>query len=174
MSDLPKDIEVLLEQAGIEEIPHFEPLSRMGWDEYFMRIAKLVSERSTCISRQVGAVLVRGRRILATGYNGAPSGLEHCPFCVRRAVNVPSGQRHEICRGLHAEQNCLLQCSYNGVASGDSTIYIFGGTPCIICAKMLINAGVREVVSSQEYPDPLGIAFLEEAGIELRIESIDD
>ncbi len=174
MSDLPKDIKVLLEQAGIEEIPPAQPRSRIGWDEYFMRIARLVSERSTCISRQVGAVLVRRRRILATGYNGAPSGLEHCPFCVRRAIGVPSGQRHEICRGLHAEQNCLLQCSYNGVASSDSVIYIYGGTPCVICAKMLINAGITEVVSSQEYPDPLGIAFLEEAGIGLRIESIED
>ena len=99
MTDLPKDIKVLLERAGVEEIPPFKPRSRMGWDEYFMRIAKLVSERSTCLSRQVGAVLVRGRRILATGYNGAPSGLDHCPFCVRRAIGVP--RQHLLLRQWH-------------------------------------------------------------------------
>jgi dCMP deaminase len=167
--DLPEDIRILLETAGINEPPEAAFRSRIGWDEYFMRIAELVSERSTCLSRQVGSVLVRNRLILATGYNGAPSGIEHCPFCVRKLLGIPSGERHEICRGLHAEQNCLIQCARNGVSSADSTIYIFGGTPCIICAKMLINAGVAHVVCSEEYPDRLGPAFLAEAGVDIRV-----
>jgi dCMP deaminase len=171
--DLPEDIKILLADAGIADVPAPAPRSRIGWDEYFMRIAELVSERSTCLSRQVGSVLVRDRRILATGYNGAPTGIEHCPFCIRNLLEVPSGERHEICRGLHAEQNCLIQCARNGVSSADSTIYIYGGTPCVICAKMLINAGVAHVVCSEEYPDRLGPAFLDEAGIDIRVIEID-
>jgi dCMP deaminase len=172
--DLPEDIRILLETAGITEIPEASPRGRVGWDEYFMRIAELVSERSTCLSRQVGSVLVRDRRILATGYNGAPSEIEHCPFCVRKLLGVPSGERHEICRGLHAEQNCLIQCARNGVSSADSTLYVFGGTPCIICAKMLINAGVAHVVCSEEYPDRLGPSFLGEAGIDIRVLEVNE
>lgn len=170
---MPEDIRILLETAGITEPPETTLRSRIGWDEYFMRIAELVSERSTCLSRQVGSLLVRDRRILATGYNGAPSGIGHCPFCVRKLLGIPSGERHEICRGLHAEQNCLIQCARNGVSSADSTIYIFGGTPCIICAKMLINAGVAHVVCSEEYPDRLGPAFLAEAGVDIRVINIE-
>lgn len=171
--DLPDDVKVLLETARITEIPAPAPRDRVGWDDYFMRIAELVSERSTCLSRQVGSVVVRDRRILATGYNGAPMGIAHCPFCVRKLLGVPPGERHEICRGLHAEQNCLIQCARNGVSSADSTIYIYGGTPCVICAKMLINAGVRHVVCSEEYPDRLGPAFLDAAGVDIRVLKVD-
>ncbi|MGD8719756.1 MAG: dCMP deaminase family protein [Candidatus Zixiibacteriota bacterium] len=167
--DLPKDIAVLLERLGISETPPVELRKRKSWDEYFLAIAALVAERSTCLSRNVGAVLVRDRRILATGYNGAPAGLPHCPFCIRKLSGVPSGERHELCRGLHAEQNCLIQCARNGVSSNDSVLYVYGGTPCIICAKMLVNAGVRRVIATEEYPDAFGLAVLEEAGIETKI-----
>jgi len=167
--DLPKDIDILLKRFGIAEPPPVHLRTRKGWDEYFAAIAQLVAERSTCLSRNVGAVLVRDRLILATGYNGAPAGLAHCPFCIRKETGVPSGERHEICRGLHAEQNCLIQCARNGVSTDRATIYVFGGTPCAICAKMLINAGVRRVVATEKYPDELGLAFMETAGIEVKI-----
>jgi len=167
--DLPHDIAILLKRFGISEPPPVRLRSRKGWDEYFLGIAALVAERSTCLSRNVGAVLARDRRILATGYNGAPAGLPHCPFCIRKELAVPSGERHELCRGLHAEQNCLIQCARNGVSTERATIYIFGGTPCVICAKMLINAGVQRVIATEEYPDELGLAFLEEAGAEVKI-----
>ncbi|HUV86298.1 MAG TPA: dCMP deaminase family protein [bacterium] len=167
--DLPKDIAILLEQLGISETPPVRLRTRKSWDEYFTGIAALVAERSTCLSRNVGAVLVRERRILATGYNGAPAGLPHCPFCIRKLSNVPSGERHELCRGLHAEQNCLIQCARNGVSSNGAAIYVYGGTPCVICAKMLVNAGVRRVVATEKYPDELGLAIMEEAGIETKV-----
>ena len=166
---VPKDIASLLRRFGIPEPPPAPPRARKGWDEYFLGIAGLVAERSTCLSRNVGAVLVRDRLILATGYNGAPAGLSHCPFCIRRAVGAPSGERHELCRGLHAEQNCLIQCARNGVSTDGATLYVYGGTPCVICAKMLINAGVRRVVATEKYPDELGLAFLEEAGVDVEI-----
>jgi len=168
--DLPKDIAVLLEQFGITEPPPVELRARKGWDEYFLGIAALVAERATCLSRNVGAVLVRERRILATGYNGAPAGLPHCPFCIRKLIGVPSGERHELCRGLHAEQNCLIQCARNGVSSDGATIYVWGGTPCVICAKMLVNAGVRRVVATEKYPDDFGLAVLEEADVEVKVQ----
>ncbi len=167
--DLPKDIAILLKRFGIAEPPPVVLRARKGWDEYFLGIAALVAERSTCLSRNVGAALVRDRRILATGYNGAPAGLPHCPFCIRKEAGIPSGERHELCRGLHAEQNCLIQCARNGVSSDGATIYVHGGTPCIICAKMLVNAGVRRVVATEKYPDELGLAFLEEAGVEVKV-----
>jgi len=167
--DIPKDILVIMEKFGISEPPPVRMRARIGWDRYFMKIAELVAERSTCLSRNVGAVLVRDRRILATGYNGAPSGIPHCPFCIRKEIGVASGERHEICRGLHAEQNCLIQCARNGVSSEGSSIYVFGGTPCAICAKMLVNAGVREVLATEKYPDDLGLAFLDEAGVNVKI-----
>jgi len=156
-------------EFGISETPPVHLRTRKSWDEYFIDIATLVAERSTCLSRNVGAVLVRERRILATGYNGAPAGLPHCPFCIRKLSGVPSGERHELCRGLHAEQNCLIQCARNGVSSDGATIYVYGGTPCVICAKMLVNAGVRRVVATEKYPDELGLAIMEEAGIEIKV-----
>ncbi|MDD5237122.1 MAG: cytidine/deoxycytidylate deaminase family protein, partial [Candidatus Omnitrophica bacterium] len=120
--------------------------SRPSWDEYFLEVADLVAKRATCLRRRVGAVLVKNKRILATGYNGAPSGLKHCIDigCLRERLKIPSGERHELCRGLHAEQNALIQASLYGISSKDSTLYATN-QPCIICAKMLINAGIKEI-----------------------------
>jgi len=142
---------------------------RPSWDEYFMKAALLVSERSTCLRRRVGAVLVKDRQILATGYNGAPRKITHCDVvgCLREELKVPSGERHEICRGLHAEQNVILQATWHGVSTKDSTLYITN-SPCSICAKMLINAGIEEVVVLDQYPDKMAIEFLEEANIKIR------
>ncbi len=142
---------------------------RPDWDEYFMRIAFLVAERSTCLRRKVGAVLVKDKRILATGYNGAPAGIRHCSEvgCLREKLGVPSGQRHELCRGLHAEQNAIIQAAMHGVSLKGAVMYITT-QPCIICTKMLINAGVEEIVISQGYPDEMAREFLEEAGIKVR------
>jgi len=142
---------------------------RPDWDEYFLEIAKLVSKRSTCLRRKVGAVLVKDKRILATGYNGAPSGIKHCEEvgCLREKLKVPSGQRHELCRGLHAEQNVILQAALHGVSTRGATLYITD-SPCIICAKMLINAGVKKVVFLGEYPDKMALEFLKEAKIEIK------
>ncbi len=142
---------------------------RPDWDEYFMRIAFLVAERSTCLRRKVGAVVVKDRRILATGYNGAPSGIPHCAEtgCLREQLKVPSGQRHELCRGLHAEQNAIIQAALHGVSLKGSSMYVTT-QPCIICTKMLINAGIKEVVISEGYPDELAREFVESAGIRIR------
>ena len=144
-------------------------IKRPAWDEYFMKVAFLICERSTCLRRRVGAVLVKDRQILATGYNGAPKGISHCEIagCLREKLGVPSGQRHEICRGLHAEQNVILQAASFGVSTKESSLYITS-TPCSICAKMIINAGIKEVIIKSEYPDKMAIEFLKEAGIILR------
>ena len=142
---------------------------RPSWDEYFLEVAHLVSKRTTCLRRRVGAVLVKDRKILATGYNGAPSGLKHCIDigCLREKLKIPSGERHELCRGLHAEQNVLLQAALYGVSTKDSILYITN-QPCIICAKMLINAGINEIVTSGDYPDRISGKFLKEAKIKVR------
>lgn len=142
---------------------------RPSWDEYFMQMAHLVSKRATCIRRRVGAVLVRDKRILATGYNGAPSGLEHCLDigCLREKLKIPSGQRHELCRGLHAEQNALIQASLHGISVKDSVLYATN-QPCIICAKMLINAGIKQIVIGDGYPDELALDFLKQAKVKIR------
>jgi dCMP deaminase len=142
---------------------------RPTWDEYFLEVASLVSKRATCIRRRVGAVLVKNKKILATGYNGAPSGLGHCIDigCLRQKLKIPSGERHELCRGLHAEQNVLLQAALYGVSTKDSVLYITN-QPCVICAKMLINAGINEIVTSGDYPDELSGKFLKEARIKVR------
>lgn len=142
---------------------------RKSWDEYFMEIAEIVKTRSTCLRRQVGAVIVKENRIITTGYNGAPSGLKHCTEiggCERARLNIPSGQRHELCRALHAEQNAIIQAAKIGVSTEGATIYITL-QPCVICAKMLINAGIKRIVFKGEYPDALSRAILEEAEIEL-------
>ena len=143
--------------------------SRPNWDKYFLEIARIVSKRSTCLRRKVGALIVKDRRILATGYNGTPSGIRHCAEvgCLRAKLKIPSGQRHELCRGLHAEQNVLLQAALYGISLRDSSLYITN-QPCIICAKMIINAGVREVVIAGSYPDKMAGEFLDEAGIDIR------
>jgi dCMP deaminase len=139
---------------------------RPSWDEYFMDIANIVAKRSTCTRRQVGALITKDKRILTTGYNGPPSGIRHCIDigCLREQLQVPSGERHELCRGLHAEQNAIIQASLHGVQIDGSTLYCTH-QPCIICTKMLINAGIREVKFLNGYPDPLSTEFLEEAQI---------
>ncbi len=131
-----------------------------------MNIAEVVSQRSTCMRRKVGAVIVSGKRILATGYNGAPTGLEHCENygCIRVQQNVPSGERHELCRGLHAEQNAIIQAALYGVSIRDGVIYSTHH-PCAVCAKMLVNAGLQKVVIRDDYPDQMSKDLLEEAGI---------
>jgi len=141
-------------------------MERPSWDEYFMDIARLVARRSTCLRRQVGAVMVKEKNILATGYNGTPSGIAHCAEtgCLREQLKVPSGERHELCRGLHAEQNAIIQAARHGVNISGSTLYCTN-SPCIICTKMLINAGVRAVIYLDGYPDTLSMDMLREAGI---------
>lgn len=143
--------------------------TRPTWDEYFLGIADLVSKRSTCLRRRVGAVLVKDRRMLATGYNGAPSMIAHCSDtgCIREKLNIPSGERHELCRGLHAEQNAFLQAALHGTSLKGASIYSTT-QPCIICAKMIINAGLREVVIKGGYPDKMAREILREAKIRVR------
>jgi len=145
-------------------------LNRPTWDEYFMEIARLVARRSTCLRRQVGAVMVKDKNILTTGYNGTPSGITHCSVtgCLRQQLGVPSGERHELCRGLHAEQNAIIQAAKHGVNIDGATLYCTN-TPCIICSKMLINSGIRSIVCLDGYPDALSKEMLAEAGIELRM-----
>lgn len=135
-----------------------------------MAIAHLVATRSTCIRRSVGAVLVREKRILATGYNGAPTGVAHCTeeTCLRNVKNIPSGQMHELCRGLHAEQNVIIQAALYGVSTKGATLYCTH-KPCILCVKMLINAGIVRIVYENPYPDPLSEELLKEAGIEVKV-----
>ncbi len=141
---------------------------RLSWDEYFMQITSLVAKRATCIRRAVGAVLVKDKRIIATGYNGPPRGLKHCreTGCLRTQLNIPSGERHEICRGLHAEQNAIIQAAIHGVSIAGATLYCTT-QPCVICSKMLINAGIRVIKFEGKYPDELSLSMLQEAGIEL-------
>lgn len=141
---------------------------RPSWDEYFQTITRDVAERSTCLRRHVGAIIVKDRRILATGYNGAPTGLEHCltTGCLREQLGIPSGQKHELCRGAHAEQNAVIQAARYGVPIDGATVYCTN-QPCIVCAKILINAGIRKIVYENSYPDELSEQMLGEAGIEL-------
>jgi dCMP deaminase len=148
---------------------------RPSWDEYFMRIARVISTRSTCLRRQVGAVIVRGQRILSTGYNGAPNKITHCleAGCLRETLQVPAGERHEICRGIHAEQNAILQAALSGTSIKDAEIYITSH-PCSLCAKMLINAGICRVVYEGEYPDELAIQMLAAANIKTEQYSCDN
>ena len=147
---------------------HYED-KRPSWDEYFMGMAKLTAQRSTCLRRQVGAVIVKDRHIIATGYNGAPRGLAHCGQlggCLREQLKVPSGQRHELCRALHAEQNAIIQAATLGQSIEGASIYITH-QPCSICSKMIINAGISRIVVDQGYPDELATNLLEEAGIKV-------
>jgi len=143
-------------------------MSRPSWDEYFMDITKLVAKRSTCLRRKVGAILVKDRNILATGYNGAPSGIPHCldVGCLRDQMNVPSGERHELCRGLHAEQNAIIQAAYHGVAIRGSTLFCTNH-PCSICIKMLINAGIKRIVYQDGYCDELAKELIQQSSVEV-------
>ena len=140
--------------------------SRPPWPVYFMDIADLVARRSTCLRRRVGAVAVKGKRILATGYNGAPSGIPHCldVGCLREQEGIPSGERHELCRGIHAEQNVIIQAAHHGVSIEGATLYCTN-LPCVICSKMLINAGIREIFYREGYADTLSEALLKVAQV---------
>ena len=144
-------------------------MNRPDNDTYFMRMAELVATRSTCLRRQVGAVVVKEKRVLTTGYNGAPKGLRHCEEvgCVRLENKVESGTRHELCRGVHAEQNAVIQAAYFGASIKDSTIYTTN-FPCVMCTKILVNAGVSEIVYKDDYIDPLSREILEESGVHVR------
>ena len=141
---------------------------RPDWQTYFMNIAQLVASRSTCIRRQVGAIIVKENRILSTGYNGTPTGIRHCldRGCLRDELKIPSGQRHELCRGLHAEQNAIIQAAYHGVSIESGEIYCTN-QPCIICAKMIINAGLKKIIIGNSYPDELAAEMLDEAGLKV-------
>jgi dCMP deaminase len=144
-------------------------MNRPTWEEYFMEITRLVAKRATCLRRQVGAVLVMDKRLLATGYNGAPSGLAHCleVGCLREKNNIPSGERHELCRGIHAEQNAIIQAAFHGVRIQGATLYCTN-LPCVICTKMLINAGIQEIIYESGYGDDLTREMLLEARIPVR------
>jgi dCMP deaminase len=145
-------------------------MKRPTWDEYFMAIAEQVATRSTCMRRKVGAVLVVDRRLLATGYNGAPSGVPHCAEagCLREQMAVPSGQRHELCRGLHAEQNAIIQAAKHGVPIDGATLYTTHH-PCSMCAKVAINAGIRRIVCRHDYPDDLGKTLLAQGQVQMEV-----
>ena len=145
--------------------------TRLDSDEYFLKIASVVAERSTCRRHHVGAVAVRDKHILATGYNGAAAGIKDCLElgCLRDEMKIPSGTRHEICRGIHAEQNVIVQASLHGVSLDGSTIYCTH-TPCILCAKMLVNAKIRRYVGFGRYSDNQFAPLFKEAGIEFDME----
>ena len=139
---------------------------RPSWDEYFMSIVDLVKTRSTCLRRQVGALIVKDKRILASGYNGAPVGCKHCAEvgCIRNELNIPSGQRHEICRATHAEQNAIAQAAYSGTSIKNATMYVTT-QPCVLCAKLCINAGISKIIFKGDYPDELSMELLQDAGV---------
>ena len=145
-------------------------MKRPDTDEYFLKVAAVVAERSTCRRHHVGAVAVRDKHILATGYNGAPAGFRDCLElgCLRDELEIPSGERHEICRAIHAEQNVIIQAALHGVSLEGSTIYATH-TPCVLCAKMLTNARIRRYVSFGRYNDEAFIQLFREADIELDI-----
>ncbi|MGM0366735.1 MAG: deoxycytidylate deaminase [Actinomycetota bacterium] len=142
---------------------------RPSWDQYFMAITRQVATRSTCLRRKVGAIVVKDKRILTTGYNGAPKGVRNCleiGTCLREELGVAAGQRHEICRGLHAEQNALLQGAYHGVRIKGGVIYSTT-QPCVMCAKMIINSGIETIYHEEDYPDTLAMELLAEAGVKV-------
>jgi len=141
-------------------------MNRPSWDEYFMGITQLVSKRSTCLRRKVGAVIVKDKQILTTGYNGAPRGLLHCleVGCLREKNKIISGERQELCRGLHAEQNAIVQAALCGVSIAGSTLYCTN-QPCITCAKMIVNSGIKKIIYRDIYPDKLARELLKEAGV---------
>ena len=141
---------------------------RPSWENYFMGITELVAKRSTCRRRSVGAIIVKDKRILTTGYNGAPSGIRHCleVGCLREQLNVASGERHELCRGIHAEQNAIIQAAFHGVSIKDAILFCTN-LPCSICAKMVINAGIKKIYYRSGYADALSENMLQEASIEM-------
>jgi len=144
-------------------------MNRPTWDEYFMNIAKLASTRATCIRRSVGALIVRENNILSTGYNGVPSGIEHCTSktCIRNVRRIPSGQQLDICMGLHAEQNAIIQAAKHGISIRGAKIYVTT-FPCLTCTKMIINSGMIEVIYNADYDDSESKRMLNEANINVR------
>ncbi len=143
-------------------------MERISWDEYFMSMAELAGKRSTCLRRQVGAVIVKDNQILSTGYNGAPKGLPNCcdlNECIRQKMNIPSGERHELCRAVHAENNAITQCAVNGVSCKGGTIYITA-SPCIMCLKQIINAGIIKIIALEMYPDKMSEEMLKTCNID--------
>lgn len=158
----------------IDKTDRIDRKDRIDWDTYFMNIAELAAQRSTCLRRKVGAVLVRDNRILATGYNGSPTGIKNCSDtgeCLRQELNIPSGKQHELCKAVHAEANAIIQCAINGTSCVGSTIYVTA-TPCSMCLKQLINAGVVKIVAKEIYPDELSKQMLLES--EMVIELMGD
>lgn len=143
-------------------------MKRPSWDDYFLEVAELISRRSTCLRRKVGAIIVKDKRIVSTGYNGAPAGLVHCEEvgCLRMRMGVPRGERHELCRGLHGEQNAIIQAALYGASIKEAILYATH-QPCSVCAKMIINAGIQRVVIAAGYPDEMARDMLREAGIPL-------
>ena len=143
-------------------------MDRPNWDDYFMEIAQVVSKRSTCLRRSVGAVIVKNKQIVATGYNGTPKNLPHCEEtgCLREQLKVPSGKMHELCRGIHAEQNAVVQAAYHGVSVNGGTVYCTH-QPCVICAKMIINSGIKRIVYRHGYPDEFSMQLLSDAGVQV-------
>ena len=141
---------------------------RPSWETYFMDIALLVAKRSTCLRRSVGAVVVKEKRVLSTGYNGAPMNVVHCRVtgCIREQMKIPSGERHELCRGIHAEQNAIIQAAYHGASIKDADLYCTN-LPCSICAKMIINAGIRTIYYLSGYADAMSEEMLKEAGVDV-------
>ncbi len=144
-------------------------MSRIEWDEFFLKTAYLVAERSTCLRRMVGAVLVKDKRIIATGYNGAPSGHKHCldVGCMRKELKIPRGERYEICRAIHAEQNCIVQCAKHGIPTQGSILYCTL-KPCMMCAREICNTGIKEIIVCGNYSDDTSDKYLEESGVSLR------
>ena len=141
-------------------------IDRPSLDEYFMEIACVVGKRSTCLRNHVGALFVKNKRLLSTGYNGAPAGLQHCDEVGCAREGVASGTRHELCRAVHAEQNAIIQAALHGVSIEGATLYCTH-QPCVLCAKMLINARISRVVYSRSYPDDTALRFLAQAGVEV-------
>ncbi|HYM13563.1 MAG TPA: deaminase [Bryobacterales bacterium] len=155
--------------ARIDEIVRRRS-SRPGWDEYFMRIASIVALRSNCMKRKVAAIIVKDRRIISTGYNGTPRGVRNCNEggCPRCNSLAPSGTALEECFCSHGEENAIVQAAYHGISLKDSTLYSTF-SPCLICTKMIINAGIREVVYNNDYPlNQNALRLLAEAGIQAR------
>ncbi len=141
---------------------------RPNWDQYFMQIAQVIATRATCLRRNVGAVLVKNKRIISTGYNGTLTGLPHCDRvgCLREKQGIPSGQRQELCRGMHAEANALLFASTYGIDMHNATLYSTN-QPCVSCAKMIIQAGIKKVVFEGAYPDRLAVQMFKQAKVKL-------
>ena len=142
--------------------------SRPSWEAYFMDITFLVARRSTCLRRAVGAIVVKDKRILSTGYNGAPTGIKHCleAGCLREELNIASGKNHELCRGIHAEQNAIIQAAYHGVSIKGASLFCTN-LPCSICAKMIINAGINRICYASGYADSMSEEMLKEAGVDV-------